>query len=522
MNPTLGLLLPLALAQPPSGPPVVQAGCTTCPTPVGGVTMPPVSPLPCGPGPGFVVPPHLLSLVKRPGDLCPPVGPPAPLLAVKPILTDGYTVAVEGTEKAYASGSLFGFRPGYVYRLKFVNAAHPEETVGGTLEVRGSIVPRPGMKYMEFPALVGVNRTDVKTAVGGGVVSKVIYLENPEVALPLEQKANIPIEVAADSERESLDLARESGRVVAVLRIGGRVPSKQELAEGVIDGTMLLPGETALGRPNVPPPLECSAVPLYDPILGPKVSSDECFPNGGDRGPRIGIGPGGVLGNLNPTEAAMEFTRGSKREAVVSNVVCLCAPRFVARRSEAIAAVLSHAFTPIELKQYVTRNVFVQRLHAEELVGRERTLGLTARVRPGATVQYLALQAVVSTQGLKGFASNRSASELAVVVQLDEIGLSNRLALTKEVDPPGPYQSGDEITVTLRYANNTRQEIRDLVVSDSLSPRLEYVEGSAAADRRSTVTTSDNEAGAKVVRFDIPGPIPPNAGGVAVFKVRVR
>ncbi len=237
--------------------------------------------------------PHLLSLVKSPSDICPPAGPPAPLLAVKPILADGYSVAVEGTEKGFASGAVFGFRPGYVYRLKFVNTANPAESIGGTLEVRGSIVPRPGMKYMEYAAAVSVNKTDVKTALGGGLVSKVIYLENPEKALPLEQKDNDPLEIAADDEREALDLAREGGRVVAVLRIGGRVPTKQELGDAYISGTMLLPGETALGRPNVPPPMDCAAVPLYDPILGPKTSSDECFPNGGDRGPRIGIGPAG-------------------------------------------------------------------------------------------------------------------------------------------------------------------------------------------------------------------------------------
>ncbi len=515
MNPTLGLLLPLALGQPP-------AGCNACPTPVGTVTVSPSSPLPCGPGPGFVVPPHLMSVPKASRDLCPPAGPPAPLLAVKPVLADGYAVAVEGTERGYDSGAVFGFRPGYVYRLKFVNPANPAESVGGTLEVRGSIVPRPGMKYMEYPAVVGVNKSDVKVALGGGIISKVIYLENPEKALPLEQKANDPLEISADNEREALDLAREGGRVVAVLRVGGRVPTKQELGEAYLDGTTLLPGETALGRPNVPPLLDCTAVPLYDPILGPKVSGDECFPNGGDRGPRIGIGPGGILGNLGVTDAAMEFTRGSKREAVVSNVVCLCAPRFVARRSENTAAAVSAAFSAAELKQTVHPNVFVQRIHAEELVGRERTLGLTARVRPGAMQQYVVLQEVVSTRGLKAFASTQGAAEVAAVVQLDEISLSNRLALTKSVDPPGPYQSGDEITVTLKYANNTRQEIRDLVVSDSLSGRLEYVPGSAMSDRRSTVTTSDNEAGAKLIRFDIPGPIPPNAGGVAVFKVRVR
>lgn len=507
MNPTLGLLLQLTLAQPPAvSLPQPGPGCATCPAP-GGVT----------------VPQYLLAPPPKPRDLCPPVGPPAPLLAVKPILADGYTLAVDPTEKGFASASVWGFRPGYVYRLKFVNADHPEDTVGGTLEVRGSIVPRPNMKYMEFPATVGVSKTDVKTALGGGIVTKVIYLEDPAKALPLGQKANDPLEVAAADEREALDLAADSGRVVAVLRVGGRVPSAKELAGAYIDGTVLLPGESALLRPAVPPPFGCSPVPLYDPILGPKVSTDECFPNGGDRGPRVGIGPGGRLGNLDPTDAAMEYTRGTKREAVVSNTVCLCSPRFVARRAEAVASVVSGAIAPLEVRQAYGQSVFLQRMHAEELVGRERTLGLTSRTRPGATLQYVYLHALGSTTSLKGIATTLSTDSVTAVVVVDELtSFPTRLTLEKSVSPAGPYQPGDEVTITLKYANNTRQEIKDLVISDSLSGRLEYVAGSAAADRPSNVTTALNDAGSVVVRFDIPGPIPPTASGVAVFKVKVR
>lgn len=505
MNPTLGLLLPLALAQPPAPLVATGPGCATCPTP------------------GFSVPQHLLAPPPKPRELCPPVGPPAPLLAVKPILADGYTLAVDPTEKGFASGSVWGFRPGYVYRLKVVNAAHPEESIAGTLEVRGSIVPRPGMKYMEFAAAVGVSKTDVKAALGGGIVTKVIYLEDPEKALPLEQKANDPLEVAADDEREALDLARQSGRVVAVLRIGGRVPSKQEMTEAYIDGTVLLPGESALAKPSVPPLFGGSAVPLYDPILGPKPLTEECFPNGGDRGPRIGIGPGGRLGNLDPTDAALEYTRGSKREAVTSNTVCLCSPRFVVRRSEAVAAVVSGAMTTMEVRQAFGRSVFAQRVHTEELVGRDRTLGLVSRTRPGAAVQIVWLHALGSTHSLKGMATTFSTDSVTAVVAVDEINsFPNRLTLEKGVDPPGPYKSGDEVTITLKYANNTRQEIKDLVLSDSLSGRLEYVAGSAAADRPSNVTTALNEAGSVVIRFEIPGPIPPAGTGVAQFKVKVR
>ncbi len=55
--------------------------------------------------------------------------------------------------------------------------------------------------------------------------------------------------------------------------------------------------------------------------------------------------------------------------------------------------------------------------------------------------------------------------------------------MTKIVDPPGPKQPGDVVTITIRYANTGAKAISDIVVSDSLSGRLEYVPGSAETDR---------------------------------------
>jgi uncharacterized repeat protein (TIGR01451 family) len=528
MNPSLGLLLPLAFGQPvPTVPsavlpasglatrahvrtaafPSAAVGCGTCGTPAG-----------AGVGAGRPVanfPQH--PLYREP---CPPVGPPAPVLAMRLLLPDGASVAVDPSGKGYGTGSLFGFRPGYVYRLKVTTAAGE---LGATLEVRGSIVPRPNMRYMEFPAALFVSPTDVQRAAGGGVVTKVLYLENPEKAIPVEELPNQPIEVAADTERDAVETAEANGRVVAVLRVGDRAPSRDELARAYVDGTVLLPGETKLGLPGVPPAFGCSAVPLYDPILGPKPLKEECFPNGGDGGPRVGIGPGGRLGGLDPTDAAAEWTRGDRREATVSNVVCLCSPRFVARRAEVAPGGLNATVAPLGAVQVVGRSVFRFRAYAEEFVGRERTLGLIARQRPAGLDTLVVLNAVIGTAHTQAVGMTEGVRQVSVVVQPDELtSFPARLTLTKSVDPPGPYQPGDVVTISLKFANNTRQPIRDLVISDSLSPRLEYVPGTAASDRPSNVTTADNEAGSSVIRFDIPGPIPPAATGVVVFKVKIR
>jgi uncharacterized repeat protein (TIGR01451 family) len=381
------------------------------------------------------------------------------------------------------------------------------------------------MKYMEFPAPIFITKADIDRVLAGGVVTKVIYLENPAVAVPQEAKANSPIEITTDSERSALIEAESNGRIAAVLRLGDRAPKKEELAETYLPGTILLPGETKLGKPSYPPLFGAeSAIPLYDPILGPRTPSEECFPNGGDGGLKAGIGPGGVAGGLDTTDVIAEYTKGNKREVTTSNVVCLCAPRFVTRRVEAGIGAYRSSFSSQLMIQVVSKNIFDHKDRVEEYVGRERTLGLNSRLRPSIGVSMVALHAVGSTTGTKILASNEGLQIAGAVVSPEELTLfPSRLTVTKSVDPASPYQSGDIVTVTLKYSNNTRQAITDLVISDLLSPRLEYVAGTAAAANHiSTVTTSENDAGATTIRFDIPGPIRPGDNGYVVFKVKIR
>jgi uncharacterized repeat protein (TIGR01451 family) len=523
MHPSLGLMLPLLMGQPATPSAVTQTAGFAKLHAKRTVTAPSVGCDTCGPSLGGL-PPFLGPRPFGAREVCPPAGPPAPVLAMKAVLPDGAAIVLDPSDRRYDAGSVFGFRPGYAYRLKITNlpAGLGATELGASLEVYGSIVPRPNMKYMEFPAALHVSRGDVTRAVAGGTVTKVIYLENPEKAIPQEELPNLPLEVAADSERDALETAGHNGRIVAILRIGDLVPAADELAKFYQDGTVLLPGEHALGRPSAPPVLSCHSVPLYDPILGPKPTPEECFPNGGDGGPRIGIGPDGRIGNLDVTDVAAEYTRGTKREATVSNVVCLCAPRFVARRVDTTPGGLSGQFAAQDAIQVVSRSVFRQRAAAEELMVRVRTLGLESRARPAAFVQIVALDILAGDHKAQAVSATSGLQVVSAVVQPDEIGSTARLALTKSVDPPGPYKSGDVVTVTLKYSNFTGQPVTDLVISDNLSPRLEFVEGSAEASRPSNITTAANEAGSQVVRFDIPGPIPSGGSGVAVFKVKVR
>ncbi len=108
-------------------------------------------------------------------------------------------------------------------------------------------------------------------------------------------------------------------------------------------------------------------------------------------------------------------------------------------------------------------------------------------------------------------------------IEPDEItSYPDQLVVTKSVEPKGAVKVGDVVTFTIKFDNRTKNPLKDLVLSDSLSGRLEYVTGSAKADRPTNVTTAPNEVGSVVIRFEVPGVIQPGQGGVVTFQAKVR
>jgi uncharacterized repeat protein (TIGR01451 family) len=449
------------------------------------------------------------------------------VLAGRVIAPPGVKVTVlPGTPaaKTYPTPTVIGFRPGYAYRLELTNLPNrPGAALYPVLEVRGSIVPRPGLKYMEFPAPVYVSQGDIERAFAGEMITKVVYLEDPTRAVPVQTRPDLPIEFTDLNEDDAMKAAAESGRLVAVLRFGDRIPDADELAREAIPGTVLLPGQQHLPAPAAPPLFRCLAVQLYDPIIGAKLPTEECLTDGGDVGPRLGIGPRGRLGGLNPTDVALEYTLGGRRHVVTSNQVCVCSPRFAIRRTQLNAGGVRVTTGPGETDQITGRIVLHLRQPAQAVV---------SRVKPVAFVTRLRAAIIVGTQGVHSFvgisapqilASQQGASVLFTVIEPDEItSHPHELIVTKSVEPAGPVQVGDEVTFTIRYWNNTLHPVSDLMLSDSLSGRLEYIDGSAKTDRPANVTTVPNDAGSVILRLEIPGPVPPGQRGEVKFRARVR
>src|SRR5690606_21111889 len=75
----------------------------------------------------------------------------------------------------------------------------------------------------EFPIPVELTLTEIETVLRDQMVTKVIYLEQPDLAIPVEQANGIHTE-DLPATVNLLKAADLRGRPMAILRIGGRIP----------------------------------------------------------------------------------------------------------------------------------------------------------------------------------------------------------------------------------------------------------------------------------------------------------
>jgi uncharacterized repeat protein (TIGR01451 family) len=425
-----------------------------------------------------------------------------------------------------AAPCIIAFRPGYRYRLQLGGMKdEPKLTLSPSLDVLGSLRLTSGMKAADYPATLLFTDDDFAMVRAGSVVNKVVVLERPETALPVATRADQPLEITVPPNRDPLQDAQDRGRPLLVLHMGERDVTPQEMQAQGIPGTMLLPGEKVLPPPRDPPCLPWWCYPLVDPLAGQSSPADEvCFHDGGDGGLRAGIGPDGKLVGLDPSDTVAQYidSRGNKKIAI-SNRVCFCVPRYLIIRTA-----ITTASNSVRTNTGDTRLVQAPR-QTQTTVGsveREwgtRPGGLLGRTRPSGITNIEQTQVVGKMEGLllvshvvyTGHVTGRC-PEPTLAEPSDK-----PLVIIKWPDHCDP-QLGDVVTFFIRYRNQGLRPITGIVVSDSLTTRLEYVPGSARTDRDALFTTTPNEAESAVLRWEITAPLPPGQSGTVSFQARVR
>ena len=152
----------------------------------------------------------------------------------------GYCQAVEirapqGARIAPAAGAGFadgqpdslmiGLHIGPVYRFRITDIPeHPGLELFPTVELIDRMFPPEGQS-LRFPVPVDLTLDELVMASEGKLVTRVIYIEDPNLAVPISEKT--PSETRWFNVRPGEDplvTADSLGRPIAILRIGGRIP----------------------------------------------------------------------------------------------------------------------------------------------------------------------------------------------------------------------------------------------------------------------------------------------------------
>jgi hypothetical protein len=117
---------------------------------------------------------------------------------------------------------------GPVYRMRITGVPNePDIELFPTLEVIDRTHP-PAEREHRFPIPIELDEDDLLDAARGELVVRVIYVEDNQVAEPIDT-ANKPQRVMdIQTHQDALRTADQFGRPVAILRIGSRVPNVSE------------------------------------------------------------------------------------------------------------------------------------------------------------------------------------------------------------------------------------------------------------------------------------------------------
>ena len=143
-------------------------------------------------------------------------------------LPEGTRVAAAGEggfEDAQQAPLLVGMLIAPVYRLRVTQIPNqPGMEVFPTIEVIDRLYPPPA-EALRFPIPVSISQEELELALEGKFVTRVIYIEDPDRALPVAESADTQNWFEVQPDQDPLEVADRLGRPVAILRLGGRLPS---------------------------------------------------------------------------------------------------------------------------------------------------------------------------------------------------------------------------------------------------------------------------------------------------------
>jgi len=127
--------------------------------------------------------------------------------------------------------ALVALNVGSLYRLKISNLAdYPGVELYPTVELIDRLHPPRG-RELEFAVPIVLTAEEIDSALEGRMVTKVIYLEQPDRAAPI-RNSTAARTYKVQPRDNALAIADEAGRPMVIVRLGGRVPDAAALEMG--------------------------------------------------------------------------------------------------------------------------------------------------------------------------------------------------------------------------------------------------------------------------------------------------
>jgi uncharacterized repeat protein (TIGR01451 family) len=467
-----------------------------------------------------------------------------------------------------------GLKVGSGYKLRISNIPdRPELELFPMIEIVGHLHRPANIDPGKFPVRVVFALEDLLDAADKGrLFTQVVYLEDPDQALPIKLGKDEPPSVMLNPAEDAVRVGAALGRVIAVVRIGGRKPTPIELTQPLGDGmaTGGCPFTTSGGdRCSLPCGLVCGTPPPAGKRWLPR---DEYLCDGGDRDTPLHFGGDGGLKGIDPRDALVLFRDDKRPRVLPTNTVCLYAPRFASVRNslganESLSVQILKQSDRIERASISAMKEGPKKLGqtaaAETSRVRVRPSGLGSRIFAGEaselrvlsgyddTVSIAAQKLIQGPEKMRtrlratGYKASTAAVTIqkgagAVVTGIVEGASQNvmiwpaRETVGVETPPNRPgisvikqvsadqAEPGDTVTFTIRYKNMGNTPIKSVSIVDSLMPRLEYVPSTAKGPKGTVFTSTENKVGSLELRWDLPGTLAAGVEGYVEFQAVVR
>jgi hypothetical protein len=183
------------------------------------------------------------------------------------------SLAVDGRFTEAKPGPVMaGMLIGQVYRVKIAGIPRNEGLeVFPSVEVINRLCTPPGLER-HFPIPVHFTLEELELALAGNYVTRVIYLEHPDDALPVQDVPGRQRYFEVRSDEDPLAVADRLGRPVAILRMGSRIPQFDQVSQRFLFDC---PPLTRLQRPQPP---QVDRTGLEDPLGFPEAAAGGVVP----------------------------------------------------------------------------------------------------------------------------------------------------------------------------------------------------------------------------------------------------